>query len=178
MLVPEVKYEFTLPTLDNLEKKLEEELAGAVEITTGRMEEQAKIHAPRDTGFLANSIFSVLHSKSGYELAVSMAKAHRQDGVILPEPEKPSTPFESILAAGAEYTIFVELGHMSRRGNTKRLGKRQGRIGVAIREGETPFYDAGFYTFTPGRLFMAGAAMFGREILPKEVLAAIKRAKS
>jgi len=73
------------------------------------VEGAAKVKAPIDFGFLANSIYTVTASGSGYAEATNKAKARNPNAEMLPQESINST-MEAVIAAGAEYAIYQEMG--------------------------------------------------------------------
>lgn len=69
-------------------------------------------NAPRDTGFMANSAYVTTIDSSTYGNAGTPPK----DAYLLPE-EKPVDKYTAIVAVGANYAIYPELGtvHMAPR---------------------------------------------------------------
>jgi len=73
------------------------------------VEEQAKVKAPIDFGFLRNSIYTVTARGSGYGRAAAEAKAANTKARMLPEVAPPGR-LEAIVAVGADYGIYQEMG--------------------------------------------------------------------
>ena len=78
----------------------------AVKKATLDCEGHAKANAPVDTGFLKSSIYSELHASSDY----GNADAPPAGADLLPEVDKPKDAHTGIVAVGASYGAFVELG--------------------------------------------------------------------
>jgi|SRR5579872_339575 len=72
----------------------------------------AVVNAPRDTGFLASSIYTVTSDSSTY----GNAGTPPGDSYLLPQVDPPDSPYVAIVAVGANYGIFVEMGHHTRGG--------------------------------------------------------------
>jgi len=72
------------------------------------VERRAKVHAPVDTGFLRNSIYTVTAESSGYAEAWRIAK-EIAPRVFLEEMVRPSE-LSALVMVGAEYGAFVEFG--------------------------------------------------------------------
>ena len=66
------------------------------------IEQDAKMRAPVDTGFLRNSLYVVTRGQSTYDAS--------GDGPMLPEVERPPDELTAYVAPGAEYAIYVEMG--------------------------------------------------------------------
>lgn len=73
------------------------------------IEGQAKIKVTRiDTGFMRNSIYAVSQAGSNYTQRLSEAKQANPLATMLPEDG--AGPLEAIVAVGAEYAIYHEMG--------------------------------------------------------------------
>lgn len=69
---------------------------------------QAQTRCPVDTGFLKSSIYTITDDGSTYGTGVVPAKP---DQHLLPSTDQPpQTDAQAIVAVGAEYGIYVEMG--------------------------------------------------------------------
>src|SRR5579859_141775 len=64
------------------------------------VEEEAKARAAVRTGYMRDHIYRVTHEGSDYQSGAD----------VLPEVEKPSDDTTAYVAAGASYSIYVEMG--------------------------------------------------------------------
>lgn len=67
----------------------------------------AQVGAPVDTGFLKNSIYVVTSDSSDYGQGASSPP---KDASLLPEVAHPDDDLTAIIAVGANYGIYVEMG--------------------------------------------------------------------
>jgi HK97 gp10 family phage protein len=73
------------------------------------VEGQAKIKVTRiDFGFMVNSIYAVAQGRSDYTQRLSEAK--QANPLATMQPEESPGPLEAIVAVGAEYAIYHEMG--------------------------------------------------------------------
>lgn len=84
---------------------IHEGTAQAVKKVAFDVQADAQAHAPVDTGFLRNSIYTVTSEQSTYH----------SGGQMLPEIQKPSDDQTAYVAVGAEYGTYIEYGtsHMA-----------------------------------------------------------------
>jgi hypothetical protein len=68
---------------------------------------RAMILAPRRTGFLRNSIYISMKDESSYGQKVEGADPGKR---LLPEVERPNIITKAIVAVGAEYGLYIEMG--------------------------------------------------------------------
>lgn len=80
---------------------LHEAVAQAVRQVAGDVATQAKSNAPVDTGFMKSAIYTVTNDSSTY-----MASGEH----ALPPVDAPGDDQTAIVAAGASYSIYVEMG--------------------------------------------------------------------
>lgn len=90
-------------------KRSHKDLSALVRTAALKIEQQAKIAAPVDTGFLRNSIYTVTNRESGRPAADAAAQSIRKGASLGPEPTA-DDDLTAIVAVGAEYGIYVELG--------------------------------------------------------------------
>ncbi|MEN6537382.1 MAG: HK97 gp10 family phage protein [Bryobacteraceae bacterium] len=172
-MFPDILAEAVIPEVDGLVEHLSENVQTAVQRSAGRGEEVAKVSAPVDTGLLRNSIITMFHGGWQTRSLSGMALASGSGKLVTGTPIPPRDAFEAVTYAQANYAVFVEFGYLSRRSNTKRLGKRKGKIGVVAYDIQTQ--DAAFYTFTQGRYFMTTASIQIRtRFLPQEIGIAVR----
>lgn len=62
--------------------------------------------APKDTSFMANSIYVVTSKESTY----GQGGTPPGDSYLLPEVASPGDDYTAYVAAGANYSVYVELG--------------------------------------------------------------------
>lgn len=74
------------------------------------IEGHAKLYAAVDTGFMRSAIYVVTSSETDYGHGVN-----GDDGELLPQVDPPSDELEAYVAAGADYSEYVEHGtrHMA-----------------------------------------------------------------
>lgn len=73
------------------------------------VEDQAKIKVTRiDTGFMRNSIYAV--SQAGSDYTQRLSEAQQANPLATMAPEESAGPLEAIVAVGAEYAIYHEMG--------------------------------------------------------------------
>jgi len=179
---PELAAEMNIPEIEGLAHHLDAEAARSLQEAAGDTETDAKVEAPVDTGTLRNSIFTVLFGGKGtMEVNIAAAAASslkaKRPLVLAALPVPPRNKHEAVISVGVEYGVYVEYGHMAMR-STKAPRKRKGRITETVRGGESPFYEPGVYTLTPGRFYMTKAAENARtDHLPRHLMLAIERAK-
>lgn len=90
-------------------KRSHKDLSAMVRTAALKIEQQAKLAAPVDTGLLRNSIYTVTYGQSGRPQADAAAQAVRKGSNLGPEPAA-DNDLTAIVAVGAEYGIYVELG--------------------------------------------------------------------
>ena len=91
-------------------KRTHEELSKLVRTSALRVEAGAKLGAVVDTGFMRASIYTVTHNESNYAESSADAQGKNPKGVILASASAPDDDLTAVVAVGAEYGIFVELG--------------------------------------------------------------------
>lgn len=159
-----------LRDIDRLLLEMTGVLEKAVAETAFYIEAQAKLAAPVDTGAYRASIHTLVWGKSNYERAIASATAaalkKKKQVEFVGPAEPPANRFEAVVAVGVEYGIHIEYGAFHRRGNTKQLGNRSGRIGVELESGVFASYQAGF-------LVMTDAAAQGRAFFRSEIKKAL-----
>lgn len=165
----DIVVEVNLKGLERVLDRIEDGLQDALDETLRVMEGVAKMKAPIDTGFLRASIFAVTVRRDGSSAAFAEALAQAPRRRFASDIPVPHGRFEGFLVAGAEYAPFVNYGAHHVRGNSVRLGSRQGRIGVELSPGV-------FATFMPGYLFMEEAAEVGKKVLKSLSREAIRKA--
>lgn len=94
-----------------LAKKYEEAIDKLVRATAFKVEREAKQHAPVDTGFLRNSIYTRTETDSGYAKSATAAGRHGGGAgqTLFAEVAQPA-PRTAYVAVGAEYGMYVEFG--------------------------------------------------------------------
>jgi hypothetical protein len=76
----------------------------------------AAINAPKDTGFLASSIYTVTGTQSGYGKTTTISntgkRRHKKLDTtsLLPEIPPPPDAYTAYVVVGASYGIYVEMG--------------------------------------------------------------------
>lgn len=95
-----------------LAKKLHDTVSELVRKAAFDVEAMAKDLAPVDTGHLKSSLYVVPGGGKG---GSTYGQNVEGDGALLPEVQAPTSDQEAIVAVGADYGIFVEMGtsHMS-----------------------------------------------------------------
>lgn len=88
-------------------------LSKVVRKTAFDLQAMAAANSPTDTGFLKSSIYVKTSQDSTYGEAGSPPG----DSYLLPEVEEPPDELTAYVAVGANYGIFVELGHHTRSGS-------------------------------------------------------------
>jgi hypothetical protein len=172
----EITMDLDLSALKEMDQTLERECSMALRKAAFLLQRHAARLAPRDTGALAASIYVVTHKSDGRAAALLTAKAAagaKDLTFAAPTPEVGA--LEAVVAVGVSYGVYVEYGHMARRG-TASLRPRAGRIGAKVAAGETPYYQAGAYTLVPGYLFMTQAAELTRPYFEAWIADALKQA--
>lgn len=104
----------------NMGTGLNAALKQLVEDTAYNVEAIAYINAPKDTGFLADSIYTVTKTKSSYgqggtkprykHNAVKPRRTKLDTTLLLPEIDKPDDNFTAYVAVGAQYGVYLEFG--------------------------------------------------------------------
>src|SRR5579872_1142691 len=74
----------------------------------------AASNAAVDTGFMKSAVYVVTSQTSTY----GNAGTPPGDSYLLPQVEAPGDDLTAIVACGANYSVFVELGHHTRGGGT------------------------------------------------------------
>lgn len=82
-------------------------LSKVVRKTAFEIQSDAQSLAPRDTGFLANSIYVKTSKDSSYGQS---GKPSKEGASLLQEVEAPPDDQTAYVAVGANYAIYVELG--------------------------------------------------------------------
>lgn len=100
----------TRDRLGELSELMRENASKAVRATAFNIVLDAQGYAPVDTGALKNSIYVVTDDNSGYQNASSDARAVSADVEMLPEMAAPKSDLTAIVAVGAEYGLYVEMG--------------------------------------------------------------------
>lgn len=91
----------------DLADALPDVLSKVVRKTAFEIQSDAQSLAPRDTGFLANSIYVKTSKDSSYSQAGQPSK---EGSSLLPEVETPPDDQTAYVAVGANYGIYVEYG--------------------------------------------------------------------
>lgn len=89
---------------------LHEGLAKAVEQAAQEVRDTAKAQAPVRTGYLRDSLYAVTREGSDYASGNGAGEAKDGKSLSLPEVPKPASDLEAVMAVGATYGEFVELG--------------------------------------------------------------------
>ena len=84
--------------------KLHKAMGQVVRKTAFDAQALAATNAPKDTGFLANSIYVVTADESSY------GRGGASGPEMLPEVEKPDDDLTAYVAVGAQYGVYVEFG--------------------------------------------------------------------
>ena len=87
--------------------QLEETVSKVVRKTAFDIQALAQANAPVDTGFLKNSIYTVMEGHSGYS---NIEPPEKEGQELLPEVEPPHEKAAAIVAVGANYGIYQEFG--------------------------------------------------------------------
>lgn len=95
--------------IPTIAKRSHKELSEMVRTAALKIEQQAKIAAPVDTGFLRNSIYTVTNRESGRPAADASTQSIHKGANLGPEPTA-GDDLTAIVAVGAEYGVYVELG--------------------------------------------------------------------
>lgn len=104
----------------NMGTGLNAALKQLVEDTAFNVEALAYLQAPKDTGFLADSIYTVTKTKSSYAKggtkprykhnAVKARRKALDTTNLLPEIDRPEDDLTAYVAVGAYYGVFLEFG--------------------------------------------------------------------
>jgi HK97 gp10 family phage protein len=108
-----LEIKLTQDRFDALRGQLREKAGQEVRKAAFAIQADAQTMAPVDTGALRNSIYTVTSEGSDYSTALSQAMSANPDAPILPaiSPEEASVDdLTAIVAVGAEYGIYVEMG--------------------------------------------------------------------
>jgi len=108
-----LEIKLTQDRFDALRGQLREKAGQVVRKAAFDIQADAQTMAPVDTGALRNSIYTVTDRGSDYSTALSQAMSANPDAAILPaiSPEEASVDdLTAIVAVGAEYGIYVEMG--------------------------------------------------------------------
>lgn len=95
--------------LRELRETIERNADRIVRKTAFDLQGEAMQRAPVDTGYLKNSIYVRTEDSSGYAEAGEKAGEQNPEGQMLPEVPRPGK-HTAIVAVGAEYGIYVEMG--------------------------------------------------------------------
>ena len=99
----------TRDRLGELSELMHENASKAVRATAFNIVLDAQSYAPVDTGAMKNSIYVVTDDESSYADASSDARVLNEIE-ILPEMDAPKDDLTAIVAVGAEYGLYVEMG--------------------------------------------------------------------
>ncbi len=91
----------------NIADALPDVLSKVVRKTAFDIQSDAQSLAPRDTGFLANSIYVKTSKESTYS---QVEQPTKKDASLLEEVETPPDDQTAYVAVGANYGVYVELG--------------------------------------------------------------------
>ena len=108
-----LEIKLTQDRFDALRGQLREKAGQVVRKVALDIQADAQTMAPVDTGALKNSIYTVTSEGSDYGTALSQAMGANPDAAILPaiSPEEASVDdLTAIVAVGAEYGLYVEMG--------------------------------------------------------------------
>lgn len=108
-----VGFSLDLAPLESLKKELIPATMRAIENTLDEVKEIAQDLADQITGSMAAGTYIATHEKSGYQKAVTAAKALNPDAKILPEAPQPIAN-EGVLSNVTEQSIFEEFGTVKR----------------------------------------------------------------
>jgi phage gpG-like protein len=86
----------------------------ATKVVAKDMTTTCQSFAPRDTGFMAESVYFSAYDESSYGSAG--APPQKTSAYLLPEVT-PGSDTEAIVGAAANYSIYVEMGHHTRSGS-------------------------------------------------------------
>ena len=92
---------------DDVASALPDILSKVVRKTTFEIQSDAQSLAPRDTGFLANSIYVKTSKDSTYS---QVEQPTKKDASLLEEVDSPPDDQTAYVAVGANYGIYVEYG--------------------------------------------------------------------
>lgn len=92
---------------DDVASALPDILSKVVRKTAFEIQSDAQSLAPRDTGFLANSIYVRTSKDSTYS---QVEQPTKKDASLLQEVEAPPDDQTAYVAVGANYGLYVELG--------------------------------------------------------------------
>jgi acid stress-induced BolA-like protein IbaG/YrbA len=145
---------------------LEDEIDKAILETCQRIERQAKINTPVDTGFLRNSIHSM-----------TLKHGSPKTGELVRDAAKPVQRFVGVVSAPAEYAAFVEYGHFARR-NTTRMSTRGLSKKGNPRLTAQRLSDRSYGTYVQGRFFLKRAVDANREFFQTRLRRAIRDARA
>ncbi len=81
----------------------------AVRRAAKQVRDDASQYAPRDTGYLSESVYTVTSDASTYGQATGKARS-RADREPLPEVNAPQSDTEGVVAVAAQYGTYVEHG--------------------------------------------------------------------
>lgn len=96
--------------LGRLSGELRRQAGLVVRATAMAIQAAAQNAAPVDTGALKNSIYTATARSSGYDKAQDKALRANPQAQVLPEVEPPRDDLTAIVAVGAEYGVYVEMG--------------------------------------------------------------------
>ena len=92
-------------------RALHRELKKTVKEVADSIADDAAIHAPEDTGFLAASIYVKTQTTSTYGKGhVSMTPYQALHRELFPEVDAPPDDLTAYIAVGATYGIYLEMG--------------------------------------------------------------------
>lgn len=108
-----------------LSAEVEKAVQRVIRKTAFDIEREAKILTPVDTGFLRASIYTLTYRGGNMKSAARQSlgrigRTFRRIGKIVDpgeflEADAPDTPYEALVAVGAEYGIYVEYGTLYNR---------------------------------------------------------------
>jgi len=96
--------------LGHLRGELRHQAGKAVREVAMAIQIAAQDNAPVDTGALKNSIYTSTARSSSYDEAQEKALKSNPQAQLLPEVEPPRDDLTAIVAVGAEYGVYVEMG--------------------------------------------------------------------
>lgn len=104
-------------------KSFQSAIKKVVAATATKIQVQASINAPEESGFLASSIYTVINGKSTYgtQLVTTSGGGRRRIKIsndqLLPQIPPPPDAYTAYAAVGAYYAAFVNYGHRTRSGS-------------------------------------------------------------
>lgn len=92
---------------DLVANELLRQMSEAVSKTAFDIQAKAALNAPVDTGFLKGALYTVTSKNSSYS---ECDRPTNKDSYLLPEVPAPDDDLTAYVAAGANYSVYVELG--------------------------------------------------------------------